>query len=134
MNNYVISCLNVQLKNASRAAAVGTASMGKFDKRAKGEEPSTSHLGIKRRKFEPVVGNTGKETEKVIYAFFSLLPMQSRFLPFIAYIYIPFGIVTDQCGKPLKCLPTKIRYECRPVGMSSHECMAAASILQTRLC
>lgn len=55
----------VQLKSATRAASVGTASMGKFDKRAKGEDPVSNHLGIKRRKFEPVVGNTGKETEKV---------------------------------------------------------------------
>lgn len=72
----------MQLKNASRAAAVGTASMGKFDKRAKGEAPVSSHLGIKRRRFEPVVGNTGRETEKVTHLRIILAMVWERYRNF----------------------------------------------------
>lgn len=60
-----VTFYGLQIKHASRAAAVGTASMGKFDKREKNEAAPGSHMGIKRRKFEPVTGNASKETAQV---------------------------------------------------------------------
>lgn len=55
----------MQIKTASRAAGISTASMGKFDKKVKGEKAGDRHLGSKRRKFDPVVGDMGGETAKV---------------------------------------------------------------------
>lgn len=58
-------CCGVQIRLASRQAGVATASMGKFDERVVGEKPGERQLSVKRRKFEPVVGNVAGEKAKV---------------------------------------------------------------------
>lgn len=46
--------LCIQLKSATRQAAVSTASMGKFDRLARGEKPEDRQQRGKKRKFAPV--------------------------------------------------------------------------------
>ena len=51
----------LQIKTASRQAGVATASMGKFDKRLKGEKEGERRLPGNQRKFAPVADPTGME-------------------------------------------------------------------------
>lgn len=53
----VLGCL--QLKSATRQAAVSTASMGKFDRLARGEKPEDRQPLGKKRKFAPVADKVG---------------------------------------------------------------------------
>ena len=53
--------LQVQVKIASRAAGISTASMGKFDRRAAGEKDGERAPMGKRRKLAAVVDSSGKE-------------------------------------------------------------------------
>ena len=110
--------------------------MGKFDKRAKGEEPVSSHMAIKRRRFEPVVGNTGKETEKVFYAFFPFPPVQDNLVVSVAHDHLHF----QQIRKVMEC-PITIHTSANSVtggiqrrATLHHKCMDATSNLKTRLC
>lgn len=43
-----------QLKSATKQAAVSTASMGKFDRMARGEQPEDRQARGKKQKFAPV--------------------------------------------------------------------------------
>ena len=54
---------HVQIRLASNAAGMSTASMGKFDKRALGEREGERAPVGKRRKLAPVVDKSG--TEKI---------------------------------------------------------------------
>lgn len=67
-DNLLQNPIAMQIKQASRAAGVGTASMGKYDQRLKGEKPGERHIGSKRRKFEPVVGKSSEESARVSHS------------------------------------------------------------------
>ena len=58
----------VQIRLASNAAGMSTASMGKFDKRAVGEKEGERAPVGKRRKLAPVVDKSGSERTSQVCA------------------------------------------------------------------